>query len=90
MKAQGKDLPARSIQIFGAVVKYKLRHDGCSPALSDLVEMCGSGAKSTIKYHLARLEVAGRIRMPGRNNARGIEVVGGRWTHETPKSWEEK
>lgn len=82
-----KPVTAYSIRIFWAIVKYKSRHDGCSPALTDLVEICGSGSKSTIKYHLARLRAAGRIRMPGRNNARGIEVVGGHWTWATPRSW---
>ena len=81
-----KPLTARSTRIFWAIVTYKSMHDGCSPALSDLVEVCG-GSKSTVKYHLTRLEKAGWIRKPAGMHARGIQVMGGQWKWTPPKAW---
>jgi len=86
----GKPLPARRMVVYWAIIAYKATHDGCSPALTDLMETCKIRSKSTIKYHLTRLENAGLIRKPKHDCARGIEVTGGSWICKTPKSWKNK
>ena len=64
-----------SQQIFQFIVAYKREHDGLSPSISDIAAACFLH-ESTVRYHIARLEIQGRIRLVER---RGIEVVGGAW-----------
>jgi hypothetical protein len=61
--------------VFQCLVQYKRDHDGLTPSLKELAELCGLHM-STVKYHLMQLEIDGRIRILGR---RAIEVVGGVW-----------
>ena len=67
-------------KVLKAIVTYKQRHDGNSPTYRDIMAMTGLSSTSTVAYHLAELERAGKIRRPARTgNSRVIEVVGGRW-----------
>lgn len=71
--------PAR--QVYNYICQHKAAHDGNSPTLREITVGSGLAPTSTATAagHLRRLERAGLIRR-SRGGARGIEVVGGKWT----------
>jgi len=69
-----------SRRIFDYIVTYKRQHDGNSPSMRQLSEDLGLGY-STVFYQLRHLAEANLIRLSGNQVARGIEVMGGRWTY---------
>lgn len=76
-----KNLASREA-IFKFIRSYKCSHDGNSPSLREIMEMCGISSTSVVHYHLDILEQEGRIRLKG-FKIRQIEVVGGEWVwHE--------
>lgn len=71
---------ARNVYAF--ICRHKVAHDGNSPNLREIAIGAGLATTSTatVRAHLLRLERAGLIRLPEVGSARGIEVVGGKWT----------
>lgn len=69
-------------EIFRAIVAYKREHDGNSPSVQELADLCGISSKSVMVYNLRRLERAGRVRLVSARRSRSIEVVGGGWTYQ--------
>lgn len=71
---------ARNVYAF--ICRHKAQHDGNSPNLREIAIGAGLATTSTatVRAHLLRLERAGLIRLPEVGSARGIEVVGGKWT----------
>jgi predicted transcriptional regulator len=61
--------------IFQYIVKFKREHDGLSPSVPEIAAACLIG-EPTVRYHLLKLEAAGRIISEGR---RGLQVRGGAW-----------
>jgi len=63
------------------IVRYKTAHDGNSPTLREIMAACGISSMGTTRGILRRLVRDGFIRLPGRRDARAIEVIGGRWVY---------
>lgn len=70
-----------AMRVYRFVVRYKQRHDGCSPSLREIVERLNLSSTSMAAYYLAMLEVDGLVRRPDIDGvaSRCIEIVGGRW-----------
>ena len=83
---KNKSLSSRGTAMFRAIIAYKLEHDGCSPALTDLMQACEIRSKSTASRYLTALEDAKLIRNAKGMHARGIEVVGGSWAWKPPEA----
>jgi len=75
-------LSAKARNVYEFICRHKAAHDGNSPNLREIAIGAGLATTSTatVRAHLLRLERAGLIRLPGVGSARGIEVVGGKWT----------
>lgn len=65
------------------IVKHKREHDGCPPVVREIMEACDISSTSLVDYYLKSLAAAGFIRLLA-GKARGLEVVGGRWTYSEP------
>ena len=62
-------------EIFKFIVMYKRQHDGCSPALDDIMKAIGISSTSVCKDYLGLLVEMKKIVTD--NVPRSIEVVGG-------------
>ena len=62
--------------LLAAIVQHKRTHDGNTPTISSLQQLCSISSKSVVHHRLRRLEQRGLIRCLNRQ----IEVVGGEWT----------
>lgn len=70
-----------AMRVYRFVVRYKQRHDGCSPSLREIVGRLNLSSTSMAAYYLDMLEVDGLIRRSDIDGvaSRCIEIVGGRW-----------
>ncbi len=77
-------LPDRTRRVFEAIVHYKRVHDGNSPSTRDIMAATGITSTSVMRYQIGVLIREGLLREVTdlEIRARGIEVVGGRWTYE--------
>lgn len=66
--------------VFDFVVEFKHKHDGNSPTLREICDGLQISSTSMAHRALADLHKQGRIRVDT-SRARGIIVVGGRWTY---------
>jgi|GEM_PF-6933070 len=66
-------------QIFGWLVEYKIRHDGNSPSLAEMMRACCISSKSVARNQLERMRRLGLIAFTGAKQARCICIVGGEW-----------
>lgn len=69
-----------STAVLQAIIDYKVKSGGDSPAVRELAEITGLASTSTVSYHLDKLEAAGLIKRGEYSQARAIRVVGGKWT----------
>lgn len=68
-----------SLNVYAAILTFKLDHAGLSPSIPDLVELTGYQSTKPITDRLNDLEERGLIkRAPG--TPRSIELVGGLWS----------
>lgn len=72
------ELSDKSLRVLSAIIRYKIKHDGNSPTLRDLMRMVGISSTSVISHHLRRLELAGKIER-GVSSARDIVIPGAKW-----------
>lgn len=80
-------LTPRHQSVFGFIVDYKCRHDGNSPSIREIMEVCDISSTSMVSYALRRLERVGVIKLEGdARTSRRIEVVGGHWTFTKPEA----
>lgn len=70
-----RDDPKTAEEIFDCVVAYKRQHDGLTPSVRQIAERV-TVSRSTVRYHLLKLQGAGRLHL----TRRGIEIAGGEWT----------
>lgn len=64
--------------LYRYIVAYKAQNDGNAPTMREIVDAGLASSTSVASYRLGILCKQGRIRM-GAQQARTIEVVGGRW-----------
>ena len=65
-------------RVFEFIVRYKKIHDGNSPTIREIGDMCGISSTSVVSFHLDMLVKDGLIRRDDLLT-RSIEVVGGKW-----------
>ena len=65
--------------ILGFIIRFKREHDGVSPTVREIVEATEMESTGTTHVYLKRLVSDGKIEMIGKNQPRGIMVVGGSW-----------
>jgi repressor LexA len=63
-----------SAELLGFLRRY-LEDHGYAPSIEDIARGTGMRSKSTVAYHLDRLEAAGRIRR-ARGVARSLQLTG--------------
>ncbi len=73
-----RDGAARLDAVYDALVAYKQAHDGCAPAIRELMELTRYASTSGVVDALRRLQQQGRVRLGG--GARQIYVVGAAWS----------
>lgn len=69
----------QALRVYRFIVRYKQRHDGCSPSVRQIVDRLALSSTSTVAYYLDMLEADGKIRRSDDSRSCNIEVVGGRW-----------
>ncbi len=65
-------------EVFAYIVAYKKQNDGVAPSVPEIAAACHM-SKSTVKYHLFRLESEGKITLPLIKTTRAIQVTGALW-----------
>jgi SOS-response transcriptional repressor LexA len=75
--AAQESLPSREL-IFNFLVRYKSKHNGNTPTTREIATACCLSV-STVKYHLAQLQIQDRIRVLA-ERPRQIEIVGSSWS----------
>lgn len=78
-RSKSTKVTKRMRAVLAEICTFKAAHDGQAPTRRELMRLCGLHSPSTVSYYLARLEASGLIRTQNEGEARGIEVVGGRW-----------
>lgn len=68
-------------EVFDFIILYKEEYDGISPTLREIAWNTSLTSTSFVKYHLDKLKELGLITVTPKQ-ARGIEVVGGKWTYQ--------
>ncbi|MEM7348000.1 MAG: hypothetical protein AAF485_27520 [Chloroflexota bacterium] len=68
--------------IFDFIVQYKMKNDGCSPVIREIMEATGITSTSVMANKLSQLETAGLIKC--QQGAAKIVVIGGQWVPPTP------
>ena len=69
--------------VLDAIKQYKQDHDGNSPTMRELAQLCNVRSTSQVLYILNTLEAEGKIRLTGERRTRSICVVGGQWIPPT-------
>ena len=74
-------------ELMSFLVGYKRNHDGCSPALREIMANTSYTSTSVVVYSLEALERQGRIKYASENGeSRRIMVIGGEWTYSPPSN----
>lgn len=73
----------RKRQVYNFIVKFKKTHDGNSPTVAEICQICNVSSTSVASYYLKGLEGLGLIKLGGSRGRRMIEVPGGKWTPPT-------
>lgn len=68
-----------SLQVYAAIVRYKIEHGGKSPSIPELVDMTGYKSTKPISDRLQSLTDMGLIKRKD-GTPRSIQIVGGKWT----------
>lgn len=68
-------------RILDAFVAVRDRK-GHAPSNAEVADEAGLSARSTVRYHLLRLERAGYVRLPARGQPRGVVLVKGKRRRE--------
>lgn len=74
-------LTGRSKDVFDFIVLHKKMNDGQSPTIREISDNTDITSTSVVQYYLDKLETKGLINLIP-NEARGIQVLGGKWTFE--------
>jgi len=80
MNNKGK-LTGCTKEVFDFIIHFKENSNGNSPTLREIAWNTSLTSTSFVKYHLDKLEELGLITVNPKQ-ARGIEVVGGKWTYQ--------
>lgn len=67
-----------ALKVYAAILEYKLKNQGVSPSIPELVEMTGYHSTKPINDRLHELETLGLISRKA-GTPRSITVTGGRW-----------
>ena len=71
----------RPIEIFRFIVKYKEDNNGISPTVAEIAEHMGGLSSSMVNMYLRTLQDQGRITLPPKGVARGIQVDKSAWVY---------
>ena len=75
-----KELTDSQQKTLDAIVNYMVRTAGVPPTRRELQDILNVGSSNTVTYNLYALAQKGYITIEDRE-ARGIRVIGGRWTY---------
>lgn len=76
-------LGKKSRKVLAFVIRYKQQCDGVGPSIREMMAALDISTTSLAKWHLERLELAGKITLlrheGGKMKEGGIAVIGGQW-----------
>lgn len=72
--------------IFLFIVEYKASHGGNSPTMREIREWTGLVSNQSIINYLGQLEKDKKISLGKDKTTRSIQVIGGVWSYEEPRS----
>ena len=64
--------------VYDCIVEYKCSHDGNSPTIREIADICNITSTSVITYMLQALQFEGKIEVAP-SKTRSIKVIGGQW-----------
>ncbi len=74
---------ATAMRVYDCILRYKNRHDGCSPSMREISRLARVSSTSMVSYYIDKLESMRLIRRSdddeGFPHACSIEVVGAKW-----------
>lgn len=74
---------ATAMRVYDCILRYKARHDGCSPSMREIARLAKISSTSMVSYYIDKLESMRMIRRSdddeGFPHACSIEVVGAKW-----------
>ncbi len=74
---------AAAQRVYDCILRYKARHDGCSPSMRQIAARAKVSSTSMVSYYIEMLEAKQLIRRSsddeGISHACSIEVVGAKW-----------